>query len=111
THIVSRNSYVGFENDCAGRVVVGNNDSAYRRLIGSGGDMGGNLGLTVLGLDLWNNTSAQISSTTKSIFGRGEDRYHNSVHYVSPPWHLLHTTHAIPLPGSYRFDHEQRLGT
>ena len=111
TSIVSRNSYVGVENAYAGRLVAGNNDSAYRRLIGSGGDMGGNLGLTVLGLDLWNNTSAQVSSTTKSIFGRGEDRYHNSVHYVSPAWHIRHTTHAIQVAASYGFDEALELGT
>jgi predicted porin len=111
TSIVSRNSYVGIEDRRAGRLVVGNNDSAYRRLIGSGGDMGGNLGLSVLGLDLWNNTAAQISSTPKSIFGRGEERYHNSVHYVSPAWHLpRRDIAAVQLAGSYAFDDSLVIG-
>ena len=109
TNIVSRNSYVGIENRYAGRLVVGNSDSAYRRLIGSGGDMGGNLGLTVLGLDLWNNTSAQLSSTGKSIFGRGEERYHNSLHYVSPAWHIRHSAHTVQVAASYGFDEAQAL--
>jgi predicted porin len=104
TSIVSRNSFVGVENTRAGRLVAGNNDSAYRRLIGSGGDMGGNLGLTVLGLDLWNNTSAQLSGNGKSIFGRGEDRYHNSVHYVSPAWHIPHSFSSVQVAASYGFD-------
>jgi predicted porin len=105
TSIVSRNSFVGVENRRLGRLVAGNNDSAYRRLIGSGGDMGGNLGLTVLGLDLWNNTSAQLSGNGKSIFGRGEERYHNSVHYVSPAWRVRGSRrHLVQLAGSYGFD-------
>ena len=104
TSIVSRNSYVGIENRCLGRLVAGNNDSAYRRLVGSGGDMGGNLGLTVLGLDLWNNTSAQFSGNGKSTFGRGEERYHNSVHYVSPAWQIPHLPSSLQLAGSYGFD-------
>jgi predicted porin len=92
--------------------VAGNNDSAYRRLVGSGGDMGGNLGLSVLGLDLWNNTAAQLSSTPRSIFGRGEERYHNSVHYVSPAWHLPPAPCAgtIQVAGSYGFDDSLVLG-
>jgi predicted porin len=104
TSIVSRNSFVGVENLRLGRLVAGNNDSAYRRLIGSGGDMGGNLGLTSLGLDLWNNTSAQLSGNGKSIFGRGEERYHNSVHYVSPAWHIHHSRSLIQVAASYGFD-------
>jgi predicted porin len=111
TSIVSRNSYVGIEDRRAGRLVAGNNDSAYRRLIGSGGDMGGNLGLSVLGLDLWNNTAAQLSSTPKSIFGRGEERYHNSVHYVSPAWRLpRRPSAALQVAGSYGFDESLVLG-
>jgi hypothetical protein len=104
TSIVSRNSFVGVENRCLGRLVAGNNDSAYRRLIGSGGDMGGNLGLTVLGLDLWNNTSAQLSGNGKSTFGRGEERYRNSVHYVSPAWRIPHIPSSFQIAGSYSVD-------
>ncbi len=111
TSIVSRNSYVGIENRRFGRLVAGNNDSAYRRLIGSGGDVGGNLGLSVLGLDLWNNTAAQVSSTPRSIFGRGEERYHNSLHYVSPAWRLPRRPWAaVQVAGSYGFDDSLTLG-
>ena len=82
--IVSRNSFVGVEHARIGRLVVGYNDSVYRGLIGSGGELGGNLGLTTLGLDLWNNTSAQVSGNPDSVFSRGEARYKNSIHYLSP---------------------------
>ena len=104
TSIVSRNSFVGVENKRLGRLVAGNNDSAYRRLVGSGGDMGGNLGLTVLGLDLWNNTSAQFSGNGKSIFGRGEERYHNSLHYVSPAVPVFHERSLVQVAASYATD-------
>ena len=104
TSIVSRNSFVGVENRHLGRLVAGNNDSAYRRLVGSGGDMGGNLGLTVLGLDLWNNTSAQFSGNGKSIFGRGEERYHNSLHYVSPAFPISLPSASIQVAASYGVD-------
>jgi len=104
TSIVSRNSFVGVESRRFGRLVAGSNDSAYRRLVGSGGDMGGNLGLTVLGLDLWNNTSAQLSGNGKSIFGRGEERYHNSLHYVSPPFPISLPSASIQLAASYGVD-------
>ncbi len=104
TSIVSRNSFVGIENRYFGRLVAGNNDSAYRRLVGSGGDMGGNLGLTVLGLDLWNNTSAQFSGNGKSIFGRGEERYHNSIHYVSPQFPVSAPSAFIQLAASFGVD-------
>src|SRR5450830_859271 len=68
----SRNSYVGLESQRFGTFVVGNNDSVYRSLVGSGGALGGNLGLTVHGLDVWNNTSAQMSGNADSVFSRGE---------------------------------------
>jgi predicted porin len=109
TNIVSRNSFVGFEHRRFGRVVAGNNDSAYRRLIGSGGDLGGDLGLTVLGLDFWNNTNAQLSGSLTSIFGRGEERYHNSVHYVSPAWRLGLTANFVQVAASYGFDEVLQL--
>ncbi len=82
--IVSRNSFVGIEDSRFGRIIAGNNDSAYRSLVGSGGELGGNVGMTTHGLDLWNNTTAQMTGNASSIFGRGEARYKNSVHYLSP---------------------------
>lgn len=84
--LTSRNSFVGLEDDRAGRLIIGNNDSVYRSLVGSGGELGGNLGMSSHGLDLWNNTSAQVTGNPDSIFSRGEARYKNSVHYLSPVW-------------------------
>ena len=102
--IVSRNTFVGVEDERFGRLIAGNNDSAYRSLIGSGGEMGGNLGLSSLGLDLWNNTSAQLTGGPNSIFSRGEARYQNSVHYRSPDWVLPDEPSHIQLAASYSFD-------
>jgi predicted porin len=84
--VVSRNTFVGVEDARVGRLILGYNDSIYRSLVGSAGELGGNLGLTTLGLDLWNNTSAQVSGNPDSVFSRGEARYKNSVHYLSPDW-------------------------
>jgi hypothetical protein len=83
--------------------VAGNSDSAYRILVGSGVDLGGNLGLTVFGLDLWNNTSAQMSGNPDSVFSRGEARFKNSVHYLSPDW-------IVRVAGSYSFDEAASSG-
>jgi predicted porin len=101
----SRNSYVGIESARFGQFVVGNNDSVYRSLIGSGGEFGGNLGLTVRGLDVWNNTSAQMSGNFDSIFSRGEARYKNSAHYLSPEYY------GLQLGASYGFDENQESNT
>jgi predicted porin len=101
----SRNSYVGIESAKFGTFVVGNNDSVYRSLIGSGGELGGNLGLTVRGLDVWNNTSAQMSGNADSVFSRGEARYKNSAHYLSPVYY------GLQVGGSYGFDESQSSNT
>jgi predicted porin len=84
--LVSRNTFVGVEDARIGRLILGTSDSAYRSLVGSAGELGGNIGLTVLGLDLWNNTSAQMTGNPDSVFSRGEARYKNSLHYLSPDW-------------------------
>lgn len=84
--IVSRNSYVGVADERFGTLTAGYVDSVYRSLVGSGSALGGNLGLTSFGLDLWNNTSAQMTGNTWSVFSRGEARLKNSVHYLSPEW-------------------------
>ncbi|MCE4555953.1 porin [Roseateles cellulosilyticus] len=102
--LTSRNSYVGLEHVRFGRLLVGNYDSAYRSLVGSGGALGGNLGLSVQGLDLWNNTSAQVSGNAYSVFSRGEARYKNSVHYFSPVWNGLQAA------ASYGFDESRNGG-
>ncbi len=82
--IASRNTFVGVADDRLGTLQVGYVDSVYRSLVGSGSELGGNLGLTSFGLDLWNNTSAQMTGNTWSVFSRGEARLKNSVHYLSP---------------------------
>jgi predicted porin len=101
----SRNTYVGIESQRFGTFVVGNNDSVYRSLIGSGGALGGNMGLTVHGLDVWNNTSAQMSGNGDSVFSRGEARYKNSAHYLSPEYY------GLQVGGSYGFDETQATNT
>jgi predicted porin len=103
--LTSRNTYVGIESAKFGTFVVGNNDSVYRSMIGSGGEFGGNLGLTVHGLDVWNNTSAQMSGNFDSVFSRGEARYKNSAHYLSP------TYYGVQVGASYGFDENQNSNT
>jgi predicted porin len=102
--IVSRNTFVGVEDERFGRLIAGNNDNAYRSLVGSGGEAGGDLGLSSLGLDIWNNTSAQLTGGTNNIFSRGEARYQNSVHYTSPDWLLPDEPSHIQFAASYSFD-------
>lgn len=87
--ISSRNTFVGIADDTFGTLTLGYVDSVYRSLVGSGSETGGNLGLTTFGLDLWNNTSAQMSGNPWSIFSRGEARLKNSAHYLSPEWSVL----------------------
>ena len=101
--IVSRNTFVGVEEARFGRLILGFNDSVYRSLVGSAGELGGNIGLTKLGLDLWNNTSAQVSGNPDSVFSRGEARYKNSVHYLSPDW-------IVQVGGSYGIDEAVTAG-
>jgi hypothetical protein len=98
TTLVARNTFVGVLDQRVGRIVFGYNDSAYRTLVGSAGEFGGNLGLTKTGLDVWNNTSAQMSGNPDSIFSRGEDRFKNSIHVDS------RTVHGFSAAGSYAFD-------
>jgi predicted porin len=102
--LTSRNSYVGLDSKRFGRFVAGNVDSAYRSLVGSGGAMGGNLGLSTLGLDLWNNTSAQLTGNANSTFSRGEARYKSSVHYFSPE------LYGVQAAASYAFDESRSDG-
>jgi predicted porin len=97
----SRNTFVGVRSDMFGQLVIGNNDSVYRSLVGSGGALGGNVGMTVYGLDVWNNTSAQMTGNASSLFSRGEARYKNSVHYLSPEWK------GFQAGASYGFDETQ----
>ncbi len=73
--------------------------------MGSGGQLGGNLGLSVNGLDLFNNTTAQMTGNSNSIFSRGESRMKNSVHYFSP------FLSGFQFAGSYGFDESQSSGS
>ena len=99
--LTSRNTYVGIADERFGRFMIGNNDSVYRSLVGSGSQMGGNLGMTVHGVDVWNNTSAQLTGNADSIFSRGEARYKNSMHYLSPE------IKGLQAGASYGFDETQ----
>ncbi|MBS2023957.1 MAG: porin [Deltaproteobacteria bacterium] len=94
----SRNSFVGVDHRRFGRLLVGYMDSPYRSLVGTGNEYGGNLGLTQLGLDLWNNTTASMSGGFPSLFSRGEARFKNSVHYTSPE------LFGVRLSAAYGFD-------
>ena len=102
--ITTRNTFVGIDDARFGRFIAGNNDSAYRSLVGSGGELGGNLGLTSHGLDVWNNTTAQMTGSWNSIFSRGEARYKNSVHYFSPK------IYGFEGAVSYGFDEKENDG-
>src|SRR5215831_8615731 len=102
--LASRNSFVGIGDKRFGRLLVGFYDNAYRSLVGTGGGFGGNVGLTELGLDLWNNTTAAMSGGFANLFGRGEARLANSIHYRSP--NLFGAQVAL----SYGFDEAQAEG-
>ena len=102
--LASRNSFVGISDQRFGMLLAGHYDNAYRSLVGTGGRFGGNLGLTELGLDLWNNTSAALSGGFANLFGRGEARLANSIHYHSP--NLFGAQVAL----SYGFDEAQAEG-
>jgi len=102
--LASRNSFVGISDKRFGRLLVGFYDNAYRSLVGTGGRFGGNVGLTELGLDLWNNTSAAVSGGFANLFGRGEARLANSIHYRSP------NLFGAQVSLSYGFDEAQVEG-
>ncbi len=102
--LASRNSFVGVSDKRLGMLLAGYYDNAYRSLVGTGGGFGGNLGLTGLGLDLWNNTSAAVSGGFANLFGRGEARLANSIHYHSPDLFGAHV--AL----SYGFDEAEAAG-
>ncbi|WP_234986017.1 porin [Pseudogulbenkiania subflava] len=66
----TRNSFVGIESADFGKVILGNNDTAYKSLT----DIGLNAGI--------NTTADNVGSG--AIYSRGETRLKNSVHYFSP---------------------------
>ncbi|WP_199154780.1 porin [Chromobacterium sp. ASV23] len=73
----TRNTFVGIENADFGKVLLGNNDSAYKVLSGSGN--------SALGVDILINTTAENFGKS-SVNGRGEERLKNSIHWYSPNW-------------------------
>nr|WP_258869406.1 porin [Aquitalea magnusonii] len=68
----TRNSFVGLDNANFGKVLVGQNDTAYKTL-------------TNIGLNLFGDTTAENNGSS-SVYSRGEQRLINSVHYFSPNW-------------------------
>jgi len=102
--LTSRNTFVGVSDKRFGTLLLGYYDNAYRSLVGTGGGFGGNLGLTELGLDLWNNTTAAMSGGFPNLFGRGEARLPNSIHYRSP------NLFGAQVAFSYGFDEAQAEG-
>lgn len=67
-----RNSFVGLSDATLGTVLLGQYDSAYKRL-------------TDNGQDLMVNTTAGNQGASQ-IFSRGEARYKNSISYTTPSW-------------------------
>ncbi|MEJ8676883.1 porin [Chromobacterium amazonense] len=73
----TRNTFVGLESADFGRVLLGQYDSAYKTLSGSGNK--------ALGIDILADTTASTFNKS-SVNGRGEERVKNSVHWYSPKW-------------------------
>lgn len=68
----TRNSFVGLDNGTFGKVLLGQNDSAYKSL-------------TNIGLNLFGDTTAENNGAA-NVYSRGEARLKNSIHYFSPNW-------------------------
>ncbi len=87
----TRNSFVGLSDTAAGTFVLGNYDSAYKRL-------------TDVGLNVMSNTTADTHGSS-STYSRGETRLKNSVSWTSPNW-------AGFIAGfSYGFDEDRYVST
>ncbi|NDV12874.1 porin [Crenobacter caeni] len=87
----TRNSFVGLSDAAAGTFVLGNYDSAYKRL-------------TDVGLNVMSNTTADTHGSS-STYSRGETRLKNSVSWTSPNW-------AGFIAGfSYGFDEDRYVST
>lgn len=68
----TRNSFVGLDNSSFGKVLVGQNDTAYKTL-------------TNIGLNLFGDSTAENNGSSQ-VYSRAETRLKNSVHYFSPNW-------------------------
>lgn len=86
----TRNTFVGIETT-AGKLEIGQRDSAYKML-------------TDVGLDLMANTTASTHGSSNT-FSRGEARLKNSIHYLSP------NLSGLTLGASYGFDEVRNLAT
>lgn len=87
----TRNSFVGLSDATAGTFVLGNYDSAYKRL-------------TDVGLNVMSNTTADTHGSS-STYSRGETRLKNSFSWTSQNW-------AGFVAGlSYGFDEDRYVST
>lgn len=84
----TRNSFVGLQSAAYGKVLLGNNDSAYKAL-------------TDVGQTVMPNTTADAGD----FFNRGDARLKNSVHYFSP------NLSGLELGASYGVDEARTVGT
>ncbi|UTH74052.1 porin [Chromobacterium sp. IIBBL 290-4] len=73
----TRNTFVGISDSDIGKVILGNNDTAYKMFTGSGN--------SALGTDVMVNTTADNFGSS-SVNSRGETRLVNSLHWFSPNW-------------------------
>ncbi|MEN3809919.1 porin [Chromobacterium piscinae] len=73
----TRNTFIGIDNGDFGKVLLGQNDSAYKMFTGSGN--------SALGTDVMINTTADNFGSS-SVNSRGEARLANSIHWFSPNW-------------------------
>ncbi|MCD4503943.1 porin [Chromobacterium piscinae] len=73
----TRNTFIGIDNGDFGKVLLGQNDSAYKMFTGSGN--------SALGTDVMINTTADNFGAS-SVNSRGEARLANSIHWFSPNW-------------------------
>lgn len=80
----TRNSFVGLDNSNFGKVLLGQNDSAYKAM-------------TNIGLNLFGDTTAENNGSA-NVYSRGEARLKNSIHYFSPNWS------GFQVGGSYGVD-------
>ncbi|QND85607.1 OmpC family porin [Chromobacterium vaccinii] len=73
----TRNTFIGIDNADFGKVLLGQNDSAYKVFTGSSN--------TALATDVFVNTTAD-NFGANSVNSRGELRMANSIHWFSPNW-------------------------
>ncbi|WP_046167116.1 porin [Chromobacterium vaccinii] len=92
----TRNTFIGIDNGDFGKVLLGQNDSAYKMFTGSGN--------SALGTDVFVNTTADNFGKS-SVNSRGEARLINSIHWFSPKWA------GFTLGGSWGVDETRTSGT